>query len=333
MVHAVSRPDGPDGRRCTWRRLAWASGLLACRLLGPDGAAAQERPYLITYDRQLEEPGNVEIALDPLFARQRPVGGAGALRPGLGGSPSRGADRGGGDFVASAIELEVGIRAWWTTELYLDGQSTSGDGAALTGLRWENRVRPLLREHWVNPVLYVELEDITDADKTLLEVVGHDVEADHASPNRLTRGNRKRELEAKLILSSSVGDWDLSENLIAEKNLAGAAWEFGYAIGLARPLALAARPDACAFCRENFTAGIEMYGGLGDADGFGLRDTSHYLGPLIAWNLPGGMTLRLSPTFGLNGNSHRFLLRLGVSYELSGFAYRLRDGLRAGSAR
>ena len=289
-------------------RFAWTLGLLAWRLLSPDGAAAQERPYLVTYDRQLEELGNLEIAIDPLFARQT----------------------GGGDFLASAIEFEYGVKGWWTTELYLDGQATSGDGAALTGWRWENRVRPLLREHWVNPVLYVELEDLTGADKTLLEVVGHDVEADQAAPNRLARRERKRELEAKLILSSSLGDWDLSENLIAEKNLAGAAWELGYAIGVARPLALAARPDACRFCRENFTAGIEMYGGLGDTDRFGLRETSHYLAPVIAWNLPGGTTLRLSPTFGLNANSHRFLLRLGVSYEVSGFAYRLRDRLRAG---
>jgi hypothetical protein len=298
----------PRRGRGAWQRFAWAFGVLACRALRPDVAAAQERPYLITYDRQLEEPGNLEIAIDPLLAKQR----------------------GGGDFLASAIELEYGVKAWWTTELYLDGQATSGDGALATGWRWENRLRPLLLEHRVNPVLYVEYEDITDADKTLLEVVGHDVQSDHAVPNRLTRHDRKHELEAKLILSSSLGDWDVSENLIAEKNLAGAPWEFGYAIGLARPLALAARPDACSLCRENFTAGIEMYGGLGDADHFGLRDTSHYLAPVIAWNLPGGTTLRLSPTFGLNGNSHRFLLRLGISYELSGFSNRLRDGLRDG---
>jgi hypothetical protein len=297
------------------RGLVWTLGLLAWRLLSPLGAAAQERPYLITYDHQLEEPGNLEIAVDPLFASQRP-----------------GADRR-GDFLASAIELEFGVRAWWTTELYLDGQSTSGQGAAFTGFRWENRVRPLLLEHWVNPVLYVELEDITGADKTLLEVVGHDVEADHAVPNREAGRERKRELETKLILSSSLGDWDLSENLIAEKNLAGAVWEFGYAIGLARPLALAARPDDCFFCPENFTAGIEMYGGLGDADRFGLRDTSHYLAPVIAWNLPSGTTLRLSPTFGLNANSHRFLLRLGVSYEMPGLAHRVRDRLSAGGVR
>nr|MDP9122432.1 hypothetical protein [Acidobacteriota bacterium] len=167
-------------------------------------------------------------------------------------------------------------------------------------------------------VLYLELENISGADKTMLEVVGHDVEADHAVPNRETRRERLREGEAKLILSSSVADWDISENFIAEKNLAGPPWEFGYAIGLSRPLALAARPEACALCPENFTAGLELYGGLGDANGFGLKDTSHYLGGVLAWNLPSGTTLRLSPAFGLSANSHRFLLRFGVSYEVPG---------------
>ena len=56
-------------------------------------------------------------------------------------------------------------------------------------------------------------------------------------------------------------------------------WEFGYALGVSRPLALAASSKRCVFCRENFAAGVELYGGLGDLDEFGLKDTSHYLAP------------------------------------------------------
>lgn len=290
----------------TWRPgcRGWvlAAALLptAALLLPAAAARAQERPYFVTYDRGMEEPGNLELAIAPIAGTQR----------------------GGGGFLAAATEVEYGLTAWWTTEVYLDGQTTSGDGSVLTGFRWEHRVRPLLLDHWINPVLYFEFEDITTADKTLLEVVGHDVESDHAVPNRIAQGDRQRELETKLILSSSLGDWDLSENLIAEKDLAGPPWEFGYAIGLSRPLALAARPGVCTLCPENFTAGIEMYGGLGDMASFGLRDTSHYLAPVLAWHLPSGTTtLRLSPSFGLNANSHRFLLRWGLSYEIPDFAH------------
>ena len=62
-----------------------------------------------------------------------------------------------------------------------------------------------------------------------------------------------------------------------------------------------------------------MYGGLGDRYNFGLHDTSQYLGAGVAWNLPSGWTIRAEPTFGLNDQSHQFLMRLGVSYELSEF--------------
>jgi mono/diheme cytochrome c family protein len=285
------------------RSRAFGSGwTLAVWLALPGGAGTQERPYFITYNHQMEEPGSLEVALHPVYGTQR----------------------GGGSFIASWLELEYGARGWWTTELYLDGQATRGQGAVFSGFRWENRFRPLLGEHRLNPVLYVELEDLNGADKTLLEVVGHDVAADHAVPNAESRRERKREVETKLILAGKLHDWDLAGNLIAEKNVAGGAWEFGYAIGAGRPLALAARPRPCTLCPENFTAGVELYGGLGDAHGVGLRGTSHYAAPLISWTLPAGATLRLSPAFGLNRESHRFLLRFGVSFEIPDVAGRVR---------
>jgi hypothetical protein len=84
-------------------------------------------------------------------------------------------------------------------------------------------------------------------------------------------------------------------------------------------LALKASAKRCSFCRQNFIAGAEMYGGLGDRYHFGLNNTSHYLAPVVAWNLPADWTLRLSTGFGLNDQSHRFLLRWGVSREITGF--------------
>ena len=262
---------------------------------------AQERPYFITYNQELEEPGSFEIAINPLLGTQR----------------------GGGSFLAGWTEFEYGVKGWWTTELYLAGQSTRGESTLFTGYRWENRFRPLAREHRVNPVLYVEFESINGADKTLLEVVGHDVEADHAVPNDEARREQKHEIETKLILSSNLRGWNVSANLIAEKNLANEPWELGYALGVSRPLAAAARPDPCTACLENFTAGVEVYGGLSTIHDIGVTDTSHYAAVLLAWDLPSGVTLRLSPTFGLNRNSHQYLLRFGVSYEIPGISHRI----------
>jgi len=269
------------------------SGIFCCSM------AAQE-PYFITYSHQMEEPGSLEIGVKSVA----------------------GVPKDGNNFLGNALELEYGVKAWWTSELYFDGQTTADESSLFTGFRFENRFRPLLREHRINPVLYVEFEDINSADKSLLEVVGHDVRSDFLSRN--DRHEKKREAELKLILSSNFRGWNVSENAIAEKNIAAGPWEFGYSVGVSRPLTLVASPKSCVFCRENLSAGAEMYGGLGDTDSFKLRETSHYLAPLIQFRVPRGPDFKLSPGFGLNDNSHGFLFRFAVSYEIDQIASRLR---------
>jgi hypothetical protein len=262
------------------------------------GLARADTPYFVTYSHHLEEPGSLEISYRSMI-----------------GSPTDG-----NPFLSSVLELEYGVNGWWTTELYLSGQTTSRESTLWTGWRWENRFRPLVREHWINPVLYVEYEDINGADKSLLAVVGHDGVSDQATPNAEARLERKREIEAKLILSSYAKGWNIAENFIAEKNLNGGEWEFGYALAVSRALASKASATRCAFCRENFRAGVEMYGGLGTRHDFGLHDTSHYVAPILGWRLPNGMTLGISPSFGLTDTSHQFLLRFNVGVEIPQFA-------------
>jgi len=277
--------------------------LLVLPLLG-SRARAQESPYIVTYDHYLEEPGNLDVEYFSTFGTQR----------------------GANDFHAFWMEFEYGAKAWWTTEFYLDAQTTFHDTTLFTGFRWENRFRMLKREHFINPVIYVEYEQINAADKIIKEVEGHDIESDHAGPNADLSQEHDHELEFKLLLSKTFKGWNFAVNPLATKNISpNNPWEFGYAIGASHPLALAASPNRCNFCRENFIAGVEMYGGLGDTDKFGLPDTSHYLAPAIAWNLPSGWTLRLSPGFGLNDNSHRLLLRWGISREFAGFGETLRQ--------
>jgi hypothetical protein len=74
-------------------------------------------------------------------------------------------------FLGSALEVEYGATSWWTTEFYLDGQSTANQSTFFTGHRWESRFRPSPRVHWINPVLYLEYENINEADRALLEVL------------------------------------------------------------------------------------------------------------------------------------------------------------------
>jgi len=253
----------------------------------------QEKPYFVTYSHDLEEPGNLEIETKTALARPD------------GGNP----------YGATAMELEYGTRAWWTTELYLDGQATNGDSTLYTGWRLENRLRPLMKDHAVNPVLYIEYENTSGADKTILEVTGHDGQSDLAPANGVLRREYQHEAELKLILSSNVKDWNISENFISEKNLGHAPWEFGYAVGIARPLRSAASGRECAFCLEKFIAGVEGYGGLGDTFALTMRDTSHYLAPTVGWQLPMGVRLSFSPGFGLTSTSLARVYRVGLAYE------------------
>ena len=281
-------------------RLTFIVALLAC--LAPAVAHAQEPAYFVTYSSVLEEPDNLEVAYRG--NQSTPPNGNG--------------------FVSDTMELEYGVRAWWTTEFYLSGVTVENDSTILTAFRFENRFRPLLRNHFINPVLYVEYDNHNDADKSLLEITGHDVASDLTISNAVGRAIVERELELKLILSSNVKGWNISENFISEKNFAEPEpWEFGYAAGVSRPFKLTASPRKCTFCAQNFAAGVELYGGLSTTNDFGFHGTSQYIGPTVQWNIPKGPTIQASPNLGLNDNSLGVLWRFSVSYEIQQFTNRL----------
>jgi hypothetical protein len=264
-------------------------------------ARAQESPYFVTYDHHMEEPGNLEIEASSTTDIPR---------------------EGQRFYVAPWMELEYGVTARWTTELYLEGQSTYGDSTVFTGWRLENRYRPLKREHWINPVLYLEYENINDASRIQKEIEGG--APDVSTSNRDLHGFTDRELETKLILSSDVHSWNVAANFIVAKNFSHSEGvEFGYSAGFFRPLASMASGSNCRFCRENFSAGMEFYGGLGSTQGLVLSDTAHYVAPVFAWLVSDNTTLRFSPGFGLTHKSVPVLFRFRYSYEISGIGGKL----------
>src|SRR5260370_13414065 len=63
---------------------------------------AQEPPYFVTYSDALEEPGNLEIAYRGINATPKNAN----------------------TFNSATLELEYGLKGWWTTEVYLSGHST-----------------------------------------------------------------------------------------------------------------------------------------------------------------------------------------------------------------
>jgi hypothetical protein len=272
--------------------------LIGLLLATSSSLAAQESPYFVTYDHHLEEPGNLELEFFTTSGIPRSRQSA---------------------YVAPYMELEYGVTARWTSELYLEGQGTVGDSAVFTGWRIENRFRPLKREHWINPILYLEYESTSEATRIQKEIVGGG--PDVISPNSELQPSKNHELEAKLILSGITHDWNIAGNFITEKSLSkGEGFEFGYAFGVARPLATLASGNTCRFCRENFIAGLEIYGGLGSTqDGFSPKNKVHYVAPVISWQVSENGTLRFSPGLALTGDGSPVLLRFGYSYEIHGF--------------
>ncbi len=118
-----------------------SSLIFLCSFLGPAGVTfAQERPYFVTYDDQLEKRGELEIELLTTSGNVRDENRR---------------------YVAPWTEIEYGVTSWWTAELYIEGVTFGGAGSAFTGWRWENRFRPIKGDHVINPVLYVEYKTST----------------------------------------------------------------------------------------------------------------------------------------------------------------------------
>jgi hypothetical protein len=269
---------------------------LVLAVVRAEAVRAQERAYFNTYDHYLEEPGNLEIAV--------------ASTNGL-------PKHGNAAYSAPWLELEYGVTGWWTAELYLEAITTRGDGNGFTGWRWENRFRPLRGEHRVNPVLYLEYENTNEASRIQKEIVGSGpIEYE---PIADLGAVHTHELEAKLILSSVVGVWNISENVIFEKNLSKAEGvEFGYSVGVSRPIGTLASATSCHFCAETFVVGVEAFGGLGSTEGFAAGEQRHYLAPVVGWHVTPRATIKASAGIGLTHASDHALLRVGVSYELPG---------------
>jgi len=270
-------------------------------LLAVPVGAQEDAPYFVTYDHHLEEPGNLELEMNTTT-----------------GVPRSGQRA----YFAPFAELQYGVNRWWTSELYLEGQTTAGDSAVFTGWRLESRFRPFAAEHRVNPVFYVEYENINEASRIQKEVVGRAPLG--FQPNSELRQAQAHELEAKLILSSEIHGWNIAENLIVERSLSqDEGVEFGYAFASSRRLRNSISPRPCRFCRENLVAGLEFYGGIGSTLSFGLQQTAHYAAPVIAWEVSDKSSLSFSPAAGLTRYSNPLLLRVGYSYEIRGFRNKL----------
>jgi hypothetical protein len=91
---------------------------------------------------------------------------------------------------------------------------------------------------------------------------------------------------------------------------------------VSRPLA-ASTGKHCTFCAEKLAAGMELYGGLGEATHLTLNGTSHYIAPTLLWVLPTETAVRFSPGWGLTDDSVRILFRVGITHDIDDIGHKL----------
>lgn len=222
-------------------------------------------------------------------------------------------------YAAQMIEFELGLTDRWTSEFMIEGQATSGEGGYhFTGFRWENRYRLFEYGKFLNPVLYVEWEDLGEDTKYLMEVSGREDAAE-----RTKARPRERILETRLILGEDMGDGlDAAFNWINESDLDTGVTAFGYALGLNYKLSPLPGAPVRHIEEEHgyhpeVRLGLELFGGLGDSDRGVTADadvTQHYLGVNTMFHVTGRTMIKFGGAIGLT-NVSQDLFRLAVGYE------------------
>ncbi len=205
-------------------------------------------------------------------------------------------------YTAQMVEVELGITDRLATEFMFEGQATVGQQSyRFTGFRWEGRYRLFEDEALLNPVIYLEYEDLSVQTKYVMEMSGR---ADAVATAKARP--RERVLESRLILSQDLNPrLNIAFNWLNESDLDSGITAFGYAAGVNYRV------------NDTLLFGLEMFGGVGDSNkGFTMNGaiTQHYLGPNFRISLSPEWDIKLGGAIGLT-NVSQDIFRLALSRE------------------
>ena len=188
-----------------------------------------------------------------------------------------------------------------------------------TGFRWENRYRIFQEQVPLNPMVYMEYEDLDPATRYKMEVSGW------VNPPYAEGGgepDRERILETRLVLSQDFGSLNFSLNWINETDLANAETAFGYALGGMWMIHDSQEEnehhshESHEGSKGAMGVGLELYGALGDTQSFGFTPSrqEHYLGPILMYHFSQHWMFHTQLAIGLSKTSDN-LVRLNFGYE------------------
>jgi hypothetical protein len=282
-------------------------GLIAGACLPTEKATAGNEANFVLYDHHTDEQGETELNVFGDFSNA------------LSEEPR---------YNAQLFEIERALTDRWEAALYLEGDKIDGEDYLFGGWRLESRYRLFDYGAFLNPVLYVEYENLDPDHKYLLDVTGR---TDTPEGPEQT----KHEIESKLIVGRDITrKLDVAFNWINETNLDTGRWEFGYALGFNYALVGEANQEAeeheheehrrgehatgSGWAIKEIKLGGELYGGLGDST-FGLtldpNVTQQYAGLNLKTEWSNGLHLMVGGAAGLTKESERGLLRLMLGYE------------------
>ena len=275
----------------------------AC-LLGNEARAGNEANFVL-YDHHTDAKGETEINIFSDFSNA------------VSSDPH---------YAAQLFEIERALTDRWETALYLEGDKIEGEGYDFAGWRFESRYRLFEYGTLLNPVLYVEYENLKTDHKYLLEVTGRtDTPEGFATT--------KHEIESKLILGQDLTNkLDVAFNWIDEANLDTGRWEFGYALGFNYAIVSEAEQEAgeheqkkgarpsspSDWGLKELKVGGELYGGLGDSTlGPTLNPdvTQQYAELNLKTEFENGLHVMVGGAAGLTRESEHALVRLMLGYE------------------
>jgi hypothetical protein len=224
-------------------------------------------------------------------------------------------------YGAQLLAIEYGVTDYWTSAISFEGDKISGGDYAFGGFRFENRWRLFDYGTFLNPVLFVEYEQLQPEHRYIVVVTGR-TGGDELDE---VHGRTTHDVESRLILAQDLSErLNVAFNWVNETSFDTGRWEFGYASGINYVLfkhedAVPPHGSVRSWHVAEAMLGIELYGGLGDAT-LGLtldpHKTQQYLGVNLLVELENKLEIGIGGAFGLTGPSEDALLRTQVGIKI-----------------
>ena len=237
------------------------------------------------------------------------------------------------NYFSHMVELEYAPFSQLALEFMTEWFEDIGKkDTKFTGFRYEARYRIFRNEVPLNPMVYVEYEDLDPETRYKMEVSGwvkppyeeEDSEDDAETTHPESGADRERIIETRLILSQDfLKHWNIAFNWINETDTSDGVTAFGYATGVSYQFHPRSDGEHAQhsetskrFPIQPASLAFELIGAMGDTKSFGFVPSrqEHYAQPSIMFHIGKNVMLNIGFAIGLTRSSDN-LVRANVGVE------------------